>query len=41
MKRFAATPGALLATALIAGCAPALRAPPEASRVEPPVAWRE
>ncbi|HEY1395892.1 efflux transporter outer membrane subunit [Roseateles sp.] len=41
MKRFAATPGALLATALIAGCAPALRAPPEASRIEPPIGWRE
>jgi outer membrane protein, multidrug efflux system len=41
MKRIAAMSGTWLATALIAGCAPALRAPPESSRIEPPTAWRE
>ena len=41
MKRVAAMSGTWLATALIAGCAPALRAPPASSRIEPPIAWRE
>lgn len=32
---------ALAAAVLLAGCAPALRAPPDASRIEPPATWRE
>ncbi|MDH0864986.1 efflux transporter outer membrane subunit [Mitsuaria sp. GD03876] len=32
---------AVLATAVVAGCAPALRAPPESARIAPPAAWRE